>query len=94
MIDVEICTTPCELCPFKLNVVICEDPLGYTKSKIILCRYLIVASCVMFTIGIASIYLVNMSIVMNRNLNPLSALGKAPTISIPQIANEQDRLMG
>jgi hypothetical protein len=51
--------------------------------KIMLCRNLTTSSCVIFTTGIASIYLVNVSIVMNRNLNPPGALGKAPTMSIP-----------
>jgi hypothetical protein len=52
----------------------------------IFCRNLIAASYVMFTIGIVSIHLVNVSIAMNPNLNPPSALSKTPTISIPQIA--------
>jgi hypothetical protein len=44
----------------------------------------------MFTTGIASIQLVNMSIVMNRNLNPPGALAKAPMMSIPQIVNGRE----
>jgi hypothetical protein len=51
----------------------------------ILCRNLTATSYMMFTTGIASIHLVNVSIVMNKNLNPLGALGKMPMISIPQI---------
>jgi hypothetical protein len=49
-------------------------------------RNLITASCVMFTTSIASIHLVNVSIVMNKNLNPPSTLGKIPTMSISHIA--------
>jgi hypothetical protein len=44
------------------------------------------ASCVMFTTGIASIHLVNVSITMNKNLKPLGALGNMPMMSIPHIA--------
>jgi hypothetical protein len=47
-------------------------------------RNLIAASCVMFTIGIASIHLVNVSIPTNKYLNPPCALGKKPTMSIPE----------
>jgi hypothetical protein len=47
-------------------------------------RNLIVASCVMFTIGIASIHLVNVSIPTNKYLNPPCVLGKKPTMSIPE----------
>jgi hypothetical protein len=48
-------------------------------------------SCVMFTTGIASIHLVNVSIVTNRNLNHTGALGKAPTMLISLITNDQER---
>jgi hypothetical protein len=50
-----------------------------------LCRNLTVPSYVMFTTGMASIHMVNVSIATNKNLNPLSALGKIPTMSIPHI---------
>jgi hypothetical protein len=43
----------------------------------------------LFTTGIASIHLVNVSMVMNKNLNPSGALGKTPMISIPQIVKGQ-----
>jgi hypothetical protein len=42
----------------------------------ILYRNLIDASWVMFTTSIASIYLVNMSMVTNKNLKPPGALGR------------------
>jgi hypothetical protein len=45
----------------------------------------------MFTNGIASIQLVNVSIVSNKNLKPPSALGKMPMMLIPQIAKGQER---
>jgi hypothetical protein len=48
-----------------------------------LCRNLIATSCIIFTTDIASIYLVNVSIVMNKNLKPPGALGTMPTMSIP-----------
>jgi hypothetical protein len=48
----------------------------------------------MFTSGISSIYLVNVSIMMNKKLNSSGALGKTPTMSIPQIAKGQERLIG
>jgi hypothetical protein len=51
-----------------------------------LCRKLTATSYVMFTTGIASIHLVNVSIMTDKNLNPPGDLGKTPTISIPQIA--------
>jgi hypothetical protein len=35
-----------------------------------------------------------MSIATNRNMNPPVALGKAPIMLIPQIANNQVRSMG
>jgi hypothetical protein len=55
---------------------------------------LTVASYIMFTTGIASIHLVNVSILMNKYLNPPSALGKMSTMSIPQIVKGQERLIG
>jgi hypothetical protein len=52
------------------------------------------ASSVIFTTGIASIHLVNVSIVMNKNLNPPGVLGKTSTMSIPHIAKGQERSIG
>jgi hypothetical protein len=49
---------------------------------------------VILTIGIASIHLLNVSIVINKNLNPPGALGKTPMMSIPQIAKGQERSIG
>jgi hypothetical protein len=59
-----------------------------------LCMNLTAASGVMFTTSKAFIQLVNMSIATNRNMNPPGALGKAPIMLIPQIANNQVRSMG
>jgi hypothetical protein len=59
-----------------------------------LCRNLISASNMIFATGIASIHLVNVSFMMNKNLKPPGALGKMPTISIPQIVKNQKRLIG
>jgi hypothetical protein len=60
----------------------------------ILCRNLIAASCVIFTTGIAFIHLVNVSIAMNKNLNPPGALGKMTTMLIYKIAKGQERSIG
>jgi hypothetical protein len=68
--------------------------LGTPNLNTILYRNLIAASCVMFTTDIASIHLVNVLIETNKNLNPLGDLGKAPMMSIPQIANDKERSMG
>jgi hypothetical protein len=38
--------------------------------------------------------LVNVSIAINKNLKPPSALGRMPTMSIPQIVKGQERSIG
>jgi hypothetical protein len=48
----------------------------------------------MFTTDIVFIHLVNVSIMMNKNLNPLGALGRIPMMSIPHIAKGQERSIG
>jgi hypothetical protein len=57
--------------------------MGTPNLYMILCRNLTAISCRMFTTGIASIYLVNMSITINKNLNPPGALGRTPMMLIP-----------
>jgi hypothetical protein len=57
-------------------------------------KNLTAASYVIFTTGIASIHLVNVSITMNKNLKPPGALGKMSMMSIPQIAKGQERSIG
>jgi hypothetical protein len=59
-----------------------------------LLRKLAASSCVMFTTGVASIHLVIVSMLMNKNLKPLGALGRIPMMSIPDIAKGQERSMG
>jgi hypothetical protein len=59
----------------------------------ILCKNLTAASYVIFIIGIASIHLVYVSIMTNKNLKPPGALGM-PTMSIPQIVKGQERSIG
>jgi hypothetical protein len=59
-----------------------------------LLRNLTVVSCVMFTTGVASIHLVNVSILMNNNLKLPGALGRMLMISTPHTAKGQERLMG
>jgi hypothetical protein len=68
--------------------------LGMLNLYMTLCKNLIAASCMIFTTGIASIHLVKVSTMTNRNLNPPGALGKMPTMSIPQIAKGQERSIG
>jgi hypothetical protein len=56
-----------------------------------LLRNLTVASCVMFTTRVASIHLVNVSMLTNKNLNPPGALGRMPMMSTPHITKGQER---
>jgi hypothetical protein len=68
--------------------------LGTSNLYMMLYRNLIGASYVIFTTDITFIHLVNVSIVMNKNLKPPDALGKMSTISILQIAKGQDKSIG
>jgi hypothetical protein len=68
--------------------------LGTLNLYMILYRNLTVASCTMFTTGIASIHLVNVLIATNKNLKPPGALGKTSKMLIPQIVKGQERLIG
>jgi hypothetical protein len=68
--------------------------LGTLNLYMILYTNLTIASCVIFTIGMVSIHLVKVSIAMNKNLKPPGALGRTPTVSIPQIAKGKKRLIG
>jgi hypothetical protein len=63
--------------------------LDTSNLYMILCRNLIAASWVIFTTGMASIHLLNVSTPMNKYLNPPGALGKIPTMSISQTAKGQ-----
>jgi hypothetical protein len=53
---------------------------------IMLWRNLTAASCVIFTAGVASIHLVNVLMLMNKNLKPPGTLGRTPMMSIPHTA--------
>jgi hypothetical protein len=50
----------------------------------ILCRNLTIASWVIFTAGMTSIHLMNVTILTNKYLNPPGALDRMPTMSIPK----------
>jgi hypothetical protein len=67
---------------------------GTPNLYMMLLRNLTVASCVMFTTMVASIHLVNILMPTNRNLKPLGALGRMPTMSTPHAAKGQERSMG
>jgi hypothetical protein len=91
MLDTKNCATSHKLCFFELSFIVCQDSSGHAKSVYKLCENLTTAFYVIFTTGIASIHLVKVSMVTNKNLNPLGALGKMPTMLIPQIAKGQER---
>jgi hypothetical protein len=86
MVHTKVYTASYKLCSFQLST-----HLGTMNLYMILYRNLTAASCVIFITGIASIHLVNKLIAMNKNLNPPSALGKTPTILLPQIATIEER---
>jgi hypothetical protein len=53
-------------------------------------RNLTAASYVIFTTGVASIYLVNVSMPTTKNLKPPGAIGRTLTMSIPYTAKGQE----
>jgi hypothetical protein len=57
-------------------------------------RNLTAASYVIFTTGIASIHLVNVSMPTNKNLKPPEAIGRMPMMSIPYIAKRPGDIDG
>jgi hypothetical protein len=59
-----------------------------------LCMNLTAASWVIFTADMASIHLMNVSIPINKYLNPAGTLGRMPTMSIPQTAKGQEISIG
>jgi hypothetical protein len=67
---------------------------GTPNLYTMLLRNLTAASCVIFTTGVASIHLVNVSMPMNKNLKPPGALGRMLMISTPHTTKGQDRSMG
>jgi hypothetical protein len=68
--------------------------LGMPNLYMMLYRNLTTASWVIFTASMASIHLVNMLTLMNKYLNPPGALGKMPTMLIPQITEVQEISIG
>jgi hypothetical protein len=56
---------------------------GTLNLYLILLRNLTAAYCVIFTTGVASIHLVNVSMPTNKNLNPPGALGRMSMMSTP-----------
>jgi uncharacterized membrane protein len=82
------------LAPLNYVPLFVRTHLEMLNLNIMLCSNLTTAFYVMFTTGIASIQLVNVSIAMKRNLNPHGAMGNMFMMSIPQVANGQERSMG
>jgi hypothetical protein len=80
--------------PLNWVILSVKTHLGTPNLYMILCRNLTAASWLIFATGMSFIHLVNVSIVMNKNLNPPSALGRMPTMSIPQIAKDQEKSIG
>jgi hypothetical protein len=74
------------LAPLNRVPLSVKTVLGMSNLYMMLCKNFTSASCFIFTIGVTSIHLVNVSMPMNKNLNPPGALGRMPTMSIPQIA--------
>jgi hypothetical protein len=76
MVDTKVCATSYKFCSFELSPIICEDLSGYAKHVYDTLQEL--DSCFLRDVYycIASIYLVNVSITINKNLNPPGALGK------------------
>jgi hypothetical protein len=94
MVDIKIHASSYKFTPLNWVPLSVKTLRGMPNLYMMLCRNLTAASCVMFTTYIASINLMNMSIVMNKNLNPPGALGKIPTMLIPHIARGQERSIG
>jgi hypothetical protein len=68
--------------------------LDMPNLYMMLYRNLTAASWVIFTVGITSIHLVNVSTPMNKYLKPPGDLGKMPMMSIPQTAKGQETSIG
>jgi hypothetical protein len=94
MLDAKIHTTPDELCSFELCPIVCQDSSGHAESIYHALQELDHCPWVIFTAGMASIHLVNVSTPTNKYLNPPSALGKMTRMSIPQIAKGQEISIG
>jgi hypothetical protein len=60
--------------------------LDMSNLYMMLCGNLTAAFWVIFTAGTASIYFINVPIPTNKYMKPPGALGKMPTMSIPQTA--------
>jgi hypothetical protein len=77
--------TPLNCVPLSVKTL-----LGMPNLYTMLCRNMIAASWVIFTAGMASIHLVNMSTPANKYQNPPGAIGRMPIMLIPQIAKGQE----